>query len=283
MAEEEKTESIEMEKVKEGKYVVKQSAFEGEGIVVKAETMSLDPSTHKWKAFLAGPSGSGKTTAINTLPGKKLLVDFDNRAGTVAGLPDIDVYPIHEADPKSPQAWNKAVRLKDVIISEVRQGIFPYDGVFFDGLTMMGRISLNWALLLDSKRGLGGSPARQHYGPQMDNLAKYVLSTLALPLHIVYSGHIELFQDDATGAQKFYPKITGKLRTEVANWFNETYYCYRANDTEGKLCYYWQTAGSGRQEFDFDSEEAQGFEGLWERRFGGKAAKKGGEDVGKSS
>lgn len=291
------TEAIDMEE-QNGKFVQKASAFDGEGVTTKAEEMTLDPETYKWKAFLAGPSGSGKTTAIASLPGKKLLVDFDNRAQTVAGLPNVDIYTIHEADPKSPKAWNRAVRLKDVIISEVNQGIFPYDGIMFDGLTMMGRISLNWALLLDNKRGLGGSPARQHYGPQMDNLAKYVLSTLALPLHIIYTGHIELFQDDSTGAQKFYPKITGKLRTEVANWFNETYYSYRIPDDEGKLRYYWQTAGSGRQEFfksslntfgkywedpiplDFDAKGLTGFQDLFDRRFNPTLKEKGNETNG---
>jgi len=270
----------------------KESAFSGGGIVIKAEKASLDPDKHKWKAFLAGPSGSGKTTAIATLPGRTLLVDFDGRWDTVAGLPNVDVYTIPEENPRSPKAWAKAVRFLDVVVSEVRQGIFPYTGLFFDGLTMMGRVSLNWALLLDSKRGLGGSPARQHYGPQMDNLAKFVLGSLALPLHIVYSGHIELFQDDSTGSQKFYPKVTGKLRTEVANWFNETYYCYRVPNEDGKLCYYWQTAGSGGQEFfksslnslgkfwedpiqiDFDSKEPQGFKGLWGRRFFGEGSGK---------
>lgn len=273
------------------------SAFEGEGVTIKAEEMSLDPSTYKWKFFLAGPSGSGKTTAIRTLPGRWLLVDFDNRAEAVLGFPNVDVYPIHEADPRSPRAWDKAIRLKDVVASEIRQGIFPYDGVMFDGLTMLGRISMNWALLLDAKRGLGGSPAKQHYGPQMDNLAKYVLATLAFPIHVGYTGHIELFQDEATGGQKFYPKITGKLRTEVANWFNETYYCYRRANADGKLCYYWQTAGSGRQEFfksslntlgqywedpvqlDFGSPEPQGFEMLWRCRFGERAT--AGKEVGK--
>ena len=270
-----------------------ESAFAGEGVTEKSEEMGIDPEKHKWKAFLAGPSGSGKTTAIATLPGKKLLVDFDNRAQTVAGMKDVEVYSIHEADPRSPQAWNKAVRLKDVIVAEVRRGIFPYDGVFFDGLTMMGRISLNWSLLLDPGRGLGGAPAQQHYLPQMDNLSKYVLATLALPIHVVYSGHIELFEDKGTGAHKFYPKITGKLRSEVANWFNETYYCYRTPDENGVMRYYWQTAGSGRQEFfksslnnlgdywkdpiliDFHKEGPVGFADLYERRFGkGKEERK---------
>lgn len=264
--------------------VPKTSAFEAGAR--RAKDIILDPSTYKWKAFLAGPSGSGKTTvAAKTLPGRKLLVDIDNRAETVGGMKDVDVYDCHEPEPKSPKAWPKVERARQVILREVRQGIFPYDSIIFDGLTMMGRISLNWALTLDSGRGLGGAPARQHYGPQMDNLAKFVLSTLALPLHIVYTGHIELIQDDSTGASKFYPKITGKLRTEVANWFNETYHCYRIKDDDGKLRYYWQTGGSGRAEFfksslnqlgkywedpiplRFDEEGPTGFADLFERRF----------------
>lgn len=228
--------------------VAKKSAF-GPESVINAERMVIDPSQYKWKVFLAGASGSGKTMGMSTLPGRKLLIDLDNRAETVIGVPNLDVYPCHEPEAKSPKAWQKVERVRQVIMSEVAQGIFPYDTVIFDGLTMLGRIALNWALTLDPGRGLGGAPARQHYGPQMDNLAKFVLSTLTLPLNVGYTGHIELFEDETTGAQKFYPKITGKLRSEVANWFNETYYCYRTPDDDGVRRYYWLTGGSGRQEF----------------------------------
>lgn len=263
--------------------IVKGSAFEE--AAYSAENILFDPDRFKWKVFLAGPSGSGKTTAAAmTLPGKKLLVDLDNRSEAVVGIPDLDIYSCHEPEPKSPRAWDKAERMRGVIVSEIRQGIFPYDTIIFDGLTMLGRISLNWALTLDSKRGLGGSPARQHYGPQMDNIAKFVLSTIALPVHVCYTGHIELIGDEGTGMMRNLPKITGKLRTEVANWFNETYYCYRQADDAGKLQYYWQTAGSGRNEFfkssvnqlgkywedpihiDFTSGKPVGFADLFERR-----------------
>ncbi len=153
------------------------SAFED--AAQSAQDIIVDPSTYKWKVFLAGASGSGKTmAAAMTLPGRKLLIDFDNRAEAVVGLPDLDIYNCHEPEPKSPKAWQKAERVRQVILSEIRQGIFPYDSIIWDGLTMLGRISLNWAVTLDPKRGLGGSPAKQHYGPQMDNLSKFVLSTL---------------------------------------------------------------------------------------------------------
>ena len=263
------------------------SAFQEEGVVQSASEMELDPLTFKWKAFLAGPSGSGKSTvAAKTLPGRKLLIECDGRKEALVGISDLDVFSCLEPNPRSPVAWNLLERVRRIIIGELRKGIFLYDSLIFDGLTMMGRFSLNWALLLDSKRGLGGSPARQHYGPQMDNLAKFVLSTLALPLHVAYTGHIELLEDTERGTQRFYPKITGKLRTEVSNWFNETYYCYRQrDDEEDKLRYYWLTAGSGRQEFfksslntlgeywkdpielDFSKEGPTGFQDLLERRF----------------
>jgi hypothetical protein len=268
----------------------KKSAFDK--AVMHAEDMKDDPSKHKWKVFLAGPSGSGKTQATVTLPGKKLLIDFDNRAQTVAGTPKVDIYSCFEEDARAPKAWAKAEEMRKVIVSEVRQGIFPYDTIIFDGLTSMGRSALNWALTLDPGRGLGGSAARQHFGPQMDSLSKFILGTLALPLHICYTGHIELIEEEETGAHKFYPKITGKLRSEVSNWFNETYYCYRLrDDKEKRLRYFWQTGGSGRQEFfksslnnlgrywtdpielDFEVPGPKGFELLAQRRFEGKEVK----------
>jgi len=274
------------EKREEEDEPIKISAFK-EGVIMKASNMFLDPETFLWKVFLAGSSGAGKTMSATTLPGRKLLVDFDNRADTVIGIERVDVYPCHEPEPKSPKAWQKAERLRKVIVSEVRQGIFPYDSIIFDGLTMLGRMALNWALTLDPKRGLGGAPAQQHYGPQMDNLSKYVLSTLALPLNILWTGHIELIEEKDTGRHRNLPKITGKLRTEVANWFSETYFCFRTPDSEGVLRYYWQTMGSGKNEFfkssvnqlgkfwedpigiNFDSK-AIGFKDLFERRFGKK-------------
>lgn len=267
----------------ENEIKVKQSAFVGK--VIEAQTLELDPQSYRIKAFIAGPSGSGKTQALVTLPGKKLIIDVDNRAETLAGYQDVDIYPCYEADAKSPRAWDKLETIRRIITSEISQGIFPYDSVGIDGLTMMGRVGMNWALTLDPGRGLGGSASQQHYGPQMDALAKLVLSSLAWPVNVVYTGHIELFVDKTTGAHKFYPKVTGKLRSEVSNWFNETYYSYREwDEEEGRMRYFWRTAGSGSQEF-FKSTLNQlgkywkdpielnferppcGFADLWQRRF----------------
>lgn len=276
-------------KVPEAEYAVAERSKIADA-TLSATEIALDPSTYKLKAYLAGPSGSGKTQSAITIPGRKLLIDYDNRAHTVVGTPNLEILDCYEEDPRSPKAWRRAEDIKKQIAREINKGIFPYDAVIQDGMTMMGRISLNWALLLDPKRGLGGAPARQHYLPQMDNLAKHILTSLTWPIHVIYTGHIELIEDEDEGRSRFYPKITGKLRTEVSNWFNETYFCYRQMDRtepdKPKLKYYWMTAGSGRMEFfksslnslgrfwtdpielDFEADGPVGFADLLERRFG---------------
>ena len=250
-----------------------------------AMEIEVNPQTYLLRVYLAGDSGSGKTQAMASMPGRKLFIDFDNRIETVVGTPDTYIVRCHEADPRSPKAWQQLLTIQKDIVADIKADNFPFESIIYDGLTMMGRISMNWALLLDPKRGLGGSPAQQHYLPQMDNLSKFILRTLTLPRHIGYTGHVELHEDLDDGKMKFYPKITGKLRTELPNWFNETYYCFRVKDSKGKTSYRWNTAGSGQAEFfksslnqlgkywddpiviDF-SKTPVGFEDLLERRFG---------------
>lgn len=245
--------------------------------------IDVDPSNYLLKVFLAGDSGSGKTQGMTTLPGRKLFIDLDGRSQTLAGQENVSVIEIIESDPKSPRAWMALLDIQKQIVAEVKKDIFPYHSIIYDGLTMLGRASMNWALLLDPKRGLGGAPAQQHYLPQMDALGKFVLSALTIPRHIGFTGHLELHEEEG-GPLRFYPKITGKLRTEVPNWFNETYLCYRTKEGKG-TSYRWLTAGSGRDvffksslnalgkywddpiEIDF-SKERVGFMDLLHRRFG---------------
>ena len=207
------------------------------------------PEAYKIKGMLTGPSGTGKTQSAATLPGKLLFIDYDGRSETLAGLPDIEILDCYDAAPQSPKAWMKAEDIKKEIWSQVRNKTFPYDGVIEDGLTQMLRYCMNWSLLLDSKRGLGGSPAKQHYMPQMKNVADHILSLKSLPLHYLLTAHLEIIEDEEMGGLKFLPKATGKMRTEIPGWFNECYYCNREKDKNGKLRYYWVTAGAGRWDF----------------------------------
>ena len=254
-------------------------------IAQSAQDLNESSESYFIKAFLAGSSGSGKTLSATTLPGRKLWIDFDGRSETLAGSADIDIIQCLEPDPRKAEAWKQAEKIRMQVLSEVKAGVFPYQSIIFDGATMLRRYCLNWALTLDPKHGLGGCPAQQHYLPEMDNIAKFIHSTLALKLNILYTGHLDIIEEEGTGKTLYLPKVTGKLRTEFPNWFDETYYCYRLFDSaEKKVNYFWQTAGTGSKEFfkssmnkenlywdnpisiDF-SRPLVGFEDLKNRRF----------------
>ena len=257
-------------------------------------------SREMWKGRIGlfGPSKSGKTLGATTLPpyfrGEKkprLLIDCDGRAQTVAGIEDIEIISVHEANPKTPKAWRKLEAIRKELWSLARAGRFPYSVVIEDGGTMLGRYCMNWALLLDPKRGLGGAPAKQHYIPQMKNFSDHVLSMKELPCHYIFTGHLELLEDPATESVMVLPKVVGKTsRTELATWFDEIYYCQRTNAKEG-IAYSWITKGTGKLDFfgstlnskgaywddpviiDF-KKEPRGFDLLLEKRFGRKGGEK---------
>ena len=264
---------------------------EGEGILseIKPATEMNIGENYKIKALLVSESGAGKTQSMTTMPGKILLIDYDGRKETVAGLEHIETLDCFDPDPKSPKAWDRGEKIRKEIWSQIRSKSFPFDSVVEDGLTRLLRYAMNWSLTLvggdgQIKRGLGGAPAKQHYMPQMKNVSDHILSMLALPLHYGLTAHMELVEDEEMGGMKFLPKATGKMRTEIPGWFNETYHCFREKDKDGKVKYYWTTMGSGRWDFlkstmnqlgkfwtdpisiDF-SKSPVGFQDLWGRRF----------------
>lgn len=265
-----------------------------------AEEMTL--ANYRIRCLLSSPgSGAGKTTSACSLPGSKLLIDIDNRAEAIAGFKDVEVLGCYEINSRSPRAWMRLEDIKKELWSQARLAAkeekeFPYSGLIVDGLTALMRICMNWSLLLDSKRGLGGCAAKQHYGPQMKNATDWILSILVLPCHVVFTGHENLVEQDGGQLACWLPKITGKLNTEVAKWFNETYYCWRESQVkDGKLGYqfFWTTQGTKKREYlkssmnqlqkywsdpvevNF-SKERVGFVDLLHRRFGVTGIEKGG-------
>jgi len=204
------------------------------------------------KAFIIGESGSGKSTsAALTLPGKKLFLDYDMRGESLAGYADVKVIQFPESNPRSPSAWDKAEKVKDLLWMQYRAGKLEYQSIIEDGLSSMNRICMYWALLLDPKRGLGGSPAKQHYGPHIKNLQDHIISMISLPVNYVLTGHFNHVKDEETGGIKYLPKVYGEqFRTDLPGMFNEVYLTYHATDEKSKHeKYYWHTSGFGRYDF----------------------------------
>lgn len=247
--------------------------------------------TYLIKALLVGGSGSGKTTGAMSLPGKKLLIDLDNRAESVAGFPDLDIIKILEPNLKKPVAWEQLNELLEELWEKAEEGEFPYKGVIIDGLTMAGRYAMNWvlekALTADGKklsRGPGGSPAQPHYQPQMTMFSRVILGFIPLPCHVLFTGHLDMYEDQTLHTLHYWPKVMGKTRTEISNWFNETYECKKVEGGDG-IEYHWYTIGAGRSDFIKSSinslgehwedpvvinfkDEPVGFEKLLKLRFG---------------
>ena len=233
--------------------------------------------SYRIKALLLGASKGGKTTSACTVPGKKLLLDMDRRLASVVGKEDLDILEI--GDPTNPRTWNEVVAAKNELWTAARAGNFPYSCVIFDGLTSMNRICMAYVLSLkraDGKpasMGFGGvGPAEHHYVPQMHLIIQFITSTLALPCHVIYTGHYDLFEEKGENESgipmktlHYWPKIYGKTRTEVATWFDESYECYVGRDRRGKPQYFWQTIGEGRKDFLGSSLNTEGK--LWESPF----------------
>lgn len=258
-------------------------------------TEGANRASYLIKALIVGSSGSGKSTgAALTLPKPVLVIDYDNRGASVAGYDGIKVITeaVVEPNPKSPIAWAKAEQLKDELWTAVRRGTLEYRSILESGLSSMNRIAMFWALLLDPKRGLGGSPAKQHYNPQIKNLQDHILSMLNLPVNYVLEAHYDIEKDEESGGTIFLPKIYGgKARTELPGLFNECYHSYHLTDPEEKKeRYFWHTKGFDRFDFMKSSlnqlgkywvdpveidlgESPAGFQKLLELRFGKEVPK----------
>lgn len=265
---------------------------------IPAKTLTYDK--YKIKALLSSQSsGDGKTTGACTIPGRKLLIDIDRRSESVAGFKDVEILRYEGRDPNTAQHWLWLERVRKELWELVRQSIkeekpFPYDAIIPDGNTALFRVCMSWALTLDPKRGLGGCAAQQHYGPQMKNATDWINSLIGLPCHVIFTGHEDLVEEEGGQLACWLPKVTGKLRTEISKWFNETYFCKKIEkpnkEGENKVRCYWFTDKiakrsylkssmnqlgnywSGPIEVDH-TEEFKGFEELLIRRFGDEAKK----------
>lgn len=259
---------------------------------------NLTYANYKIKALLSSQSsGDGKTTSAVTIPGRKLLIDIDRRSESVAGFPGVHILRWEGRDPNSPEHWMWLEQVRKDLWALARTSAkekkpFPWGGIVADGNTALFRVCMAWALTLDPKRGLGGSAAQQHYGPQMKNASDWIISLIGLPCHVIFTGHEDLVEGEGGQLDSYLPKVTGRLRTEISKWFNETYFCkkiIKPNDKgENRTRYFWFTDKIAKRDYLKSSmnqltkywngpievdygQEFHGFEDLLIRRFGNEA------------
>ena len=207
-----------------------------------AKDSSLNREDYRFKALFVGPSGSGKTTLACTL-GKTLLIDVDNRADSISGFENVEVANCDPYTPLSATPWLSVKRIAKELWQMSKKD-FPYDTIIWDGITALNRLSMQYALTLDTKYGLGGVPAMQHYLPQMKEMSDLILGQIPLPCNVIFTAHLEMHKDKELEIIKMLPKITGNTRDELSGWFNETWRF--SATTKG---YFINTIGFGREDF----------------------------------
>ena len=241
------------------------------------------------RALQVGPSKSGKTTAACTMPGPKLIIDGEKRASSIIGFPDttvLDVLDLASSQSVASgttfdkvsamtavKAWNIFCDINNELWLKASKGeIDPQQTTIVDSLTALNHFSMMFLLSLNksdgtpSEKGLGGGPAQAHYPGQMIQMMQLIISMRGLPCHIIFNGHLDLFEDKKTGELRYLPYMYGKTRGQVGSWFDETYETERKTDpVTRKVSYFWNTAGSGQKDFIGSSLNRQGK--LWTSPF----------------
>jgi len=259
----------------------------------RKRAVEIDEKTYKIKGLLTGPSGGGKSTGAVTFDGPELLLDLENRSASLIDTPDLEIINIDELDTEKPTAWKELIQLKDELWAVARsEQEFPWTAIVVDGCTRLGRYAMSEALQLRETQGKqagqlmktapGGGPLwENHYAPQMHFMSTFIMQMIPLPCHVIFTAHLDFYENKDLNTVHIFPKFLGKVRSEVSSWFNETYFCeYSTRKKE----YIWKTIPFGRYDFlksslntrgkywsedlviDLDKEPA-GFMDLLQRRF----------------
>ena len=213
------------------------------------------------RALLVGQSKSGKTESACTVPGKKLVLNFDGRIAALLGRDDIEIIEFMKISPPS-RAWENLVEFVNSLWAQTEN--FPYSAIIPDGLTGLNEISMRFVLGLKQKdkntkkyietpKGLGGTPLwSYHYMPQNWQVREVLMSLLSLPCHIIVTAHLDRYEyEDENGKQivEYLPKTYGKIRTEIGSWFDEVYECVQEPSALRGSTYKWNTQATPGRPF----------------------------------
>jgi hypothetical protein len=191
---------------------------------------AADADVPAYERFLVvGPTGSGKSGLIWTLPGRKFVYVFDpNTMPTIRGCPDCDIvefYPdILELD-STLKGFNKGAKSDKPSTSKeptlymrwvqhfnrfVDNDLKQYDWLVFDSLTFLAKSVMDRQLYINNRYGdiedLGD------YRVVGSKLSDVFNSISGLPINILCTGHLTVYQDDKTKKIVTQIMLPGKAR-----------------------------------------------------------------------
>jgi hypothetical protein len=134
----------------------------------------------------------------------------------------------------------------DAALEDFEKNLMPqYVAVAFDSLTTIAELLMDHVIKLSGRlpatyfarrppgasptKGILLGPTQQDYGNQMTLIQKFIAHVIKLPLHVIFTAHVEVTQDQITGRILGQPMVTGKLKARIPLLFDEVYLTVRQN------------------------------------------------------
>jgi len=213
-----------------------------------------NPDIGKPKFLLVGPTGSGKTSQITTLPGKTFAYLFDPSAlATLKGY-DIEYEEFvaskmnlgavslskGKSDKKTTSDAPDVYTLWEQDFTEKEKSGFwdTVDNICFDSFTTFADIVMDRILFLNGRAGQ--FPQQDDWGGQMQTITNVVRTFVSMNKVLLFTGHDEFKQDEASTRMQNVIILTGRLRVKIPLLFSDIWHMECAS-TAGEVKYQAQT------------------------------------------
>jgi hypothetical protein len=208
----------------------------------------------KPKFLLVGPTGSGKTSQACTLPGKTFAYLFDPSALATLRGQDVEYEEFvperlnlgavslskGKSDPKTKTDAPDIYTMweKDFTIKQEEGYWDEIDNIVFDSFTTFSDIVMDRILFLNGRTGQ--FPQQDDWGGQMQTITNVVRTLTGMNKILLFTGHDEFRQDEASKRMQNTILLTGRLRVKVPLLFSDIWHM-ECVSTAGEHKYQAQT------------------------------------------
>ena len=220
----------------------------------------LTQGTSHAKVLLLGPSGAGKTVAAATFPGKKLWLDFDNKISSAANfysqdkvmLESIEVKQYGKMSIKPATGKPRMAQFQEDMavyfkMHDAKQKL-PFDTLIVDTITTLSDSLLEdyrYVSQTAVKRPNIDQNSQSDYGLFATHFKQIIGRLLALECNVLFVGHTQMEQDEATGLRTNEILMPGQLKAKLGIYFEEVYFA-KVNQKGERV---WQTQADGKTTF----------------------------------